>query len=69
MAGIVVALVIIFWFSDCFVYFCSEGGRQRGSGVRVGDLNTEDLGSNPRLGLPNGFVLGDTRGKFTTLCK
>ena len=42
--------------------------RQRGSMVRVGDLNTEDLGSNPRLGLPNGFVL-DTGGKFTTLCK
>ena len=35
----------------------------------AGDLNTEDLGSNPRLRLLSGFVLGDTRGKFTTLCK
>ena len=43
--------------------------RQRGLVVRVGDLNTEDPGSNPRLGLLNGFVLGDPRGKFTTLCK
>ena len=34
--------------------------RQRGSVVRAGDLNTEDPGSNPRLGLLNGFVLGDT---------
>ena len=25
-------------------------------------------GSNPRLGLLNEFVLGDPRGKFTTLC-
>ena len=30
--------------------------------VRAGDLNTEDPGSNPRLGLLNGFVLGDIRG-------
>ena len=43
--------------------------RQRGSVVRAEDLNTEDPGSNPRLRLLNGFVLGDTRGKFTTLCK
>ena len=35
--------------------------------VRAGDLNAEDLGSNPQLGLLNGFVLGDPRGKFTTL--
>ena len=42
---------------------------QRGSVVRAGDLNTEDSGSNPQLGLLNGFVLGDTRGKFTMLCK
>ena len=37
--------------------------------VRARDLNTEDPGSNPRLGLLNGFALGDNRGKFTTLCK
>ena len=37
--------------------------------VRVGDLNAKDPGSNPQLGLLNGFVLGDTRGKFITLCK
>ena len=37
--------------------------------VRVGDLNAEDPGSNPRLRLLNEFVLGDSRGKFTTLCK
>ena len=43
--------------------------RQRGSVVRVGNLNAEDPGSNPRLGLLNEFVLGDLRGKFTTLCK
>ena len=42
---------------------------QSGSEVGAGDLNTEDPGSNPRLGLLNGFVLGDTRGKFITLCK
>ena len=40
-----------------------------GSVVRAGDLYTEDSGSNPRLGLLNGYILGDTRGKFTTLCK
>ena len=45
------------------------GRRRRGSVVRVGDLNAEDLGSNPQLGLRNEFVLGDPRGKFTTLCK
>ena len=43
--------------------------RQRGSVVRVGNLNAGDPGSNPRLGLLNEFVLGDPRGKFTTLCK
>ena len=43
--------------------------RQRGSVVRVGDLNAEDPGSNPRLGLLNEFILCDPRGKFTTLCK
>ena len=37
--------------------------------VRVGDLNAEDPGSNPGLGLRNGFVLGDPRDKFTTHCK
>ena len=37
--------------------------------VRVGDLNVEDLGSNPQLGLLNEFVLGDPRGKFTMLYK
>ena len=37
--------------------------------VRVEALNAEDLGSNPRLGLLNEFVLGDPRGKFTVLCK
>ena len=43
--------------------------RQRGSVIRVGDLNAEDSGSNPRLGLLNEFVLGDPRGNFTTLYK
>ena len=43
--------------------------RQRDSVVRVGDLITEDPGSNPRLGLLNEFVLGDPRGKFTMLSK
>ena len=43
--------------------------RQRDSVVRAGDLNREDPGSNPRLGLLNGIVLGNTRGKFTTICK
>ena len=43
--------------------------RQHGSVVRVGALNAEDAGSNPRLGLLNEFVLGDPRGKLTTLCK
>ena len=47
--------------------------RQRDSVVRAGDLNTdlntEDPGLKSRLGLLNGFVLGDPRGKFTTLCK
>ena len=42
--------------------------RQSGLVVRVGDLNVEDPGLNPRLGLLNEFVLGDPRGKFTTLC-
>lgn len=37
--------------------------------VRVGDLNTEDPGLNPWLGLPNGFAFGDPGGKFTMLCK
>ena len=37
--------------------------------VRVGDLNAEDPGSNPRLKLLNKFVLGDSRDKFTTLSK
>ena len=41
---------------------------QRSSVVRAGNLNAEDPGSNPLLGLLNGFVLGD-RGKLTTLCK
>ena len=43
--------------------------RQCGSVVRVGALNAGDPHSNPRLGLLNEFVLGDPRGKFTTLCK
>ena len=43
--------------------------RQRGSVVRAGDLNAEDPGSNPLFGLMNGFVLGDPRDNFTTLCK
>ena len=42
---------------------------QRGSMVRVGDLNAEDPGSNHRLGLLNEFILSDPRGKFTTLYK
>ena len=42
--------------------FGDAKGRQRVSVVRAGDLNTEDPGSNPRLGLLNGFVLGDTIG-------
>ena len=46
-----------------------ESRRQCGSVVRVGDLNVEDPGSNPRLGLLNVFVLGDPRGNFTMLCK
>ena len=33
--------------------------------VKVGDLNTEDPVSNPRLGLLNEFVLGDPKGNFT----
>ena len=33
------------------------------------NLNAEDRGSNPRLGLLNEFVLDDPRGNFTTLCK
>ena len=33
------------------------------------DLNTEDPGLNARFWLPNGFVLGDPRSKFTMLCK
>ena len=43
--------------------------RQHGPVVRVGDLNGEDPGSNPRHGLLDEFVLGDPRDKFTTLCK
>ena len=43
--------------------------RQRGSVIRVGDLNAEDPGSNPPFRLRNEFVLGDPRGKFTMLCK
>ena len=39
---------------------------QPGSAVRVRVLNVEDLGS--RLRLLNGFVSGDSRGKFTMLC-
>ena len=46
---------------------CNLG--QRGSVVRVGDLNAEDPGSNPRHELLNEFVLGDPRGKITTRCK
>ena len=49
--------------------FISKVWRQRGSVVRVRDLNTEDPGSNPRLRLLNELVVGDPRGKFTTLCK
>ena len=44
----------------------------RGSGAQlseVRDLNAEDPGSNPLLGLLNEFVLGDPKGKFTMLCK
>ena len=33
--------------------------RQRGSVVRVGDLNAEDPGTSPRLELQNEFVLGE----------
>ena len=40
-----------------------------GSVFRAGDLNTEEQGSNPKLRVLNEFVLSDTRGKFTTLCK
>ena len=43
--------------------------RQHGSVVRAGDLNAGGPGSNPRPGLLNEFILGDPRGKFTTLCK
>ena len=52
----------------CFEIKLGTLGRQRCSVVRAGDLNTEDPGSSPRHGLLNGIVLGDTRGKFTTLC-
>ena len=37
--------------------------------LRVGALNAEDPGSNPRLGQLNEFVVGVHRGKVTTLCK
>ena len=38
--------------------------------VRVGNLNVEDPGSNPRPELLNKFVLGDHKEEnFTTLCK
>ena len=40
---------------------------QRGSVVRVGDLNAEDPASNPRLGLPNEFLLGDPRANSPRL--
>ena len=53
---------IIFYPFVCLI-------RQLGSVTRAGDLNTEDPGSNHWLGLLNGFVPGDTRGKFTNLCK
>ena len=53
----------------CFNINADKLRRQRGSVVRVGDLNAEDMGSNSRLGLLNEFVLGDIRGKFTTLSK
>ena len=43
-------------------------GRLRGSVVRVGYLNAEDLGSNLILGLLSGFVPGDPNVKFITLC-
>ena len=33
--------------------------RQRGSVFRIGDLNADDLGPNPQVGLLNGFALGD----------
>ena len=37
--------------------------------VRVGDFNVEVPGLNSRFGLVNEFLLGDPKGKFTTLCK
>ena len=41
--------------------------RQRGSVVRVGNFNAEDLGTNPRLGLQHGFVVADPKSKFFML--
>ena len=32
-------------------------------------MSADDLGSSPRLGPLNGFVVGDLSDKFTTLCK
>ena len=53
-----------------FIFVCKlYVWKQRGSVVRVGDLNAEVPGSNPRLGLLSGFVLDDPWGKLTTLCK
>ena len=36
---------------------------------RVEGFNKEDPGSNPQLGLMIEFVLGDPKGKLTTICK
>ena len=36
---------------------------------QIGDMTADDLGSSPRLGLLNEFVLGEPKAKFTTLCK
>ena len=73
LQGIIVVL-LLFLFSSCIDELISwlviaRNLKQRGSVVRVGDLNAEDPGSNSRLGLLNEFVLGDPRDKLTTLCK
>ena len=46
------------------LYIKKEAGRQPGLVVRAGDLNMENPGSNPQLGLLNGFVLSDTRDQI-----
>ena len=75
--GIVHTLVTIFFHSYFrgieakFVTLVRGEGKGEAAwlSVKVGDLNAGDPGSNPRLRLLNEFVLGDPRGKFTTLCK